>query len=121
MPGNVTARGLSIVFDCPQIALKFLFFFISAPQCGNLTWRQGWHIIKVEAFLILDSAWSEERARVNTKVERQIRGLNDGTTFAIYKRYLDENDIGAWSDKYSTSLCVEYVGPGFFAVSGKFV
>jgi len=72
-------------------------------------------------FLIMDSSWSKERARANTKIERQGRKLNDGTTFEIYKRYLDENDVKTWSDKYSTSVCVEYFGPGFFAVSGKFV
>ena len=40
--------------------------------------------------LILDSAWTERRARYNQKVERQERRLNDGTRFEIYKRYLTE-------------------------------
>ena len=39
-------------------------------------------------FLVLDSAWSPERAAVNRKVEHQPRRLNDGTTFDIYKRLL---------------------------------
>ncbi len=40
-------------------------------------------------FLILDSAWSTERARFNAREERQPRRLNDGTAFEVYKRYCD--------------------------------
>jgi len=46
-------------------------------------------------FLILDSAWSTERAKFNAREERQPRRLNDGTAFEIYKRY-----------------CVEAISPG---------
>lgn len=107
------------IYDC-----ALLGFLVS-----HMTTEQETHLFRILRailstagdFLIMDSAWSEERARVNTKIERQARRLNDGTTFEIYKRYLDENDVKAWSDKYSTSLCVEYFGPGFFAVLGKFV
>ena len=72
-------------------------------------------------FLILDSAWSTERARFNAKVERQQRQLNDGTRFDIYKRYCDEEDIAAWATKYRVNLSVEYFGTAFFAVSGSFM
>ena len=48
-------------------------------------------------FLILDSAWSPERARFNAKAERQERRLNDGTRFEIYKRYIDRQDIDGWA------------------------
>ena len=71
-------------------------------------------------FLILDSAWSAERATVNTKAGRQNRQLNDGTTFEVYKRYCDRADIAGWSKKYSVDLQVEHFGTAFYAVSGSF-
>lgn len=69
-------------------------------------------------FLILDSAWSAERAKFNAKVERQPRRLNDGTSFEIYKRYCDRDDIAAWESKYGVTVRVEHFGTAFFAVSG---
>jgi ubiquinone/menaquinone biosynthesis C-methylase UbiE len=71
-------------------------------------------------FLVLDSAWSPERATVNQKVERQPRRLNDGTTFEIYKRYCDRADIARWAVEYGVELHVEHFGPAFFAVAGAF-
>ena len=70
-------------------------------------------------FLILDSAWSPERARFNAKVERQQRRLNDGTPFEIYKRYLDRQDVDAWVTRYGVELSVEHAGTAFIAVSGS--
>jgi demethylmenaquinone methyltransferase/2-methoxy-6-polyprenyl-1,4-benzoquinol methylase len=72
-------------------------------------------------FLILDSAWSAERARFNVKAGRQERRLNDGTGFEIYKRYFDEHDIASWANKYGVTLSVEHFGTAFLAVSGSFV
>ena len=72
-------------------------------------------------FLILDSAWSPERALSNQKVEHQPRRLNDGTTFTIYKRYCDRDDIARWAAQYNVELCVEHFGPAFYAVSGRWV
>ena len=71
-------------------------------------------------FLILDSAWSPERAAVNHKVERQPRRLNDGTTFDIYKRYCDRDDIARWATQCGAELQIEHFGPAFYAVSGTF-
>ena len=71
-------------------------------------------------FLILDSAWSPDRAAVNHKVEHQPRRLNDGTTFEIYKRYCDRDDIARWAAQYSVELHVEHFGAAFYAVSGAF-
>jgi ubiquinone/menaquinone biosynthesis C-methylase UbiE len=69
-------------------------------------------------FLILDSAWSLERARFNAKTERQQRRLNDGSTFAIYKRYIDRQDIVDWGRKYGVETRIEHFGAAFLAVSG---
>src|SRR5262245_6608631 len=66
-------------------------------------------------FLILDSAWSPERAEFNAKVERQPRRLNDGTVFEIYKRYCDQNDFRRWAREFDISLRIEHFGPAFYA------
>jgi ubiquinone/menaquinone biosynthesis C-methylase UbiE len=69
-------------------------------------------------FLILDSAWSLERARFNAKSERQERRLNDGSRFEIYKRYLDRHDIVEWERKYGVATSIAHFGTAFVAVSG---
>jgi len=69
-------------------------------------------------FLILDSAWSLERARFNAKTERQERRLNGGTTFEIHKRYIDRQDIIEWGTKYGVETRIEHFGAAFCAVSG---
>ena len=71
-------------------------------------------------FLILDSAWSLERAKFNRKVERQPRQLTDGTPFEIYKRYCDRDDISRWAREHDAELSIEHFGPAFYAVSGVF-
>ena len=71
-------------------------------------------------FLILDSAWSTQRAGFNAKVERQQRRLNDGTPFEIYKRYCDREDISAWANKYHAVIGIEHFETAFYAVSGSF-
>jgi ubiquinone/menaquinone biosynthesis C-methylase UbiE len=71
-------------------------------------------------FLILDSAWSQERARFNEKVERQERRLNDGTRFEIYKRYCAQGDVLGWASTYDATVRIEHFGTAFVAVSGHF-
>ena len=71
-------------------------------------------------FLILDSAWTDLRARFNTKTGTQSRRLNNGEQFDIYKRYLDQSDIAGWSARYDIDSHVEYFGRALFAVSGRF-
>jgi demethylmenaquinone methyltransferase/2-methoxy-6-polyprenyl-1,4-benzoquinol methylase len=71
-------------------------------------------------FVIFESAWSTERAKVNAKIERQTRRLNDGTAFEIYKRYCDPNDIARWARNHDVVLRIEHFGTAFCAVSGTF-
>ena len=71
-------------------------------------------------FLILDSAWSPERARVNAKVERQARRLNDGTALRSTSGTVIRDDISRWSREYDVKLHIEHFGPAFYAVSGAF-
>ena len=70
-------------------------------------------------FVILEAAWSAERAKVNAKVERQTRRLNDGTAFEIYKRYCDRNDIARWGREHDVMLRIDHFGIAFCAVSGN--
>ena len=70
--------------------------------------------------LILESAWSAERAQVNAKVERQARRLNDGTRFEVYKRYCDRDDIARWAQEHRFTPRIEYFGRALCAVSGTF-
>jgi ubiquinone/menaquinone biosynthesis C-methylase UbiE len=72
-------------------------------------------------FLILDSAWSPQRARFNTKTEHQTRRLNDGTSFEIYKRYFDRADVAAWAGRHRIATSIEHFGAAFVAVSGQFI
>jgi SAM-dependent methyltransferase len=70
--------------------------------------------------LILESAWTDLRARFNEKMGRQLRRLNDGTEFDIYKRYIGRDDITAWESKYGLTLSIEHFGEALCAVSGSF-
>jgi hypothetical protein len=70
--------------------------------------------------LILESAWSAERAAVNAKIERQTRRLNDGTSFEVYKRYCDQDDISRWAQEHGFNPRIEHFGAAFCAVSGSF-
>jgi len=70
--------------------------------------------------LILESAWTDLRAKFNEKAERQLRRLNDGTEFPIYKRYIGRDDIAAWDRKYGLMTRIEHFGEALCAVSACF-
>ena len=70
-------------------------------------------------FLLLESAWSPERAKVNPKADQQERRLNDGTAFEIYKRYIDRDDVLEWQRRHDVALEIEHFGAAFVAVSGR--
>jgi ubiquinone/menaquinone biosynthesis C-methylase UbiE len=98
----------------------FLLSHLTEPQEHVLFDTLHAMLAPAGRFLILDSAWSPERAVVNRKVERQLRRLNDGTTFEIYKRYCDRDDIARWTADYGAELRIEHFGPAFYVVSGAF-
>jgi ubiquinone/menaquinone biosynthesis C-methylase UbiE len=97
----------------------FLISHLSDDQEQTLFERLRQILDTSGRFLILESAWSAERARFNVKVERQQRRLNDGTRFEIYKRYIDRQDVDGWAKRYGVELSVEHVGAAFIAVSGS--
>jgi ubiquinone/menaquinone biosynthesis C-methylase UbiE len=105
-------------YDCALVG--FLLSHVTRPQE-----RTFFDILRAMLepsgrFLILDSAWSPERAMVNQKEERQERRLNDGTLFEIYKRYYDRQDVEEWAGQYGVTLQIEHFATAFLAVSGYF-
>jgi ubiquinone/menaquinone biosynthesis C-methylase UbiE len=105
-------------YDCALVG--FLLSHLIEDQERSVFEKLGRMLDVSGRFLILDSAWSPERATFNAKTERQERRLNDGTRFEIYKRYIDRQDIDGWSTKYGVQLAIEQFGTAFVAVSGWF-
>lgn len=71
-------------------------------------------------FLILDSVWTEARAKVREKEGPQERGLNDGRCFQIYKKYFDEQDLVSMQESHGITLVTKHFGKAFFASQGTF-
>jgi ubiquinone/menaquinone biosynthesis C-methylase UbiE len=105
--------------SCDSALVGFLLSHVSEDEERRLFEILHSTLDESGRFLILDSAYSPERARFNAKVERQARRLSDGTRFEIYKRYFDRQDIAGW-EKYGVTLTIEHFGTAFFAVSGTF-
>jgi ubiquinone/menaquinone biosynthesis C-methylase UbiE len=105
-------------FDCALVG--FLLSHLNEEQ-ESILFTTLYRILHSSGrFLILDSAYSAERASFNAKIERQRRRLNDGACFEVYKRYCDREDIAAWSKQYDVTINVEHFGTAFYAVSGSF-
>lgn len=67
------------------------------------------------AILILDSTWSEARARTRRKAGPQTRTLEDGREFLIYKKHFDQNDLVAMATTHGVKVAVEHFGKVFLA------
>ena len=86
-PTSSSRRSPERAYDCALVG--FLLSHLTEEQ-ERLVFEKLGRVLDVSGrFLILDSAWSPERARFNAKTERQERRLNDGTRFEVYKRYID--------------------------------
>ena len=103
-------------YDCALVG--FLLSHLTEAQERLLFSALTRMLVPSGRFLILESAWSPERAKVNVKADRQERRLNDGTAFEIYKRYFDRDDVLEWQRRHDVSLEVEHFGAAFVAVSG---
>lgn len=68
--------------------------------------------------LILDSIWSQERAKTRKKEGEQVRRLNDGREFTIYKKYFTLSDIEALGEAFSLAIAIHHFGRTFCAFSG---
>jgi putative AdoMet-dependent methyltransferase len=69
--------------------------------------------------LWIDGAWSLKRAEYREKEGMQVRTLNNGQEFNIFKKYFDESDIKKLSKKYGFTIEQLYLGDVFFAVRAK--
>ena len=69
--------------------------------------------------LILDSAWSTQRAKNRPKAGAQIRKLNNGKEFPIYKKYFDRQDIVNMGTMYEMNMEIHHFGKVFCAFSGQ--
>ncbi len=70
-------------------------------------------------FVILDSAWNEEKAKKRKKSGIQERPLKDGRKFKILKKYFDRNDAKVWEKKYNLKSKVFYEGRVLIGITGK--
>jgi len=72
------------------------------------------------SFLILDSVWTSARAAVRQREGKQLRRLNDGRSYPIYKRYFDRRDLEAMEERHGMTTSIEHFGGAFFALRGTF-
>lgn len=128
------AKERAKVLDCIH---KCQFFKIDAFQLGSIELRPAVYLIgffishltpeeesqffsliknkisREGKIIILDSAWSNKRVKTRKKEGRQVRKLNNGTAFDIYKRYLTKEDLRIMSKRESLNINIEYFGDAF--------
>ncbi len=72
-------------------------------------------ILKPDSRLMLvDSTWSKKRQQYRQKEGVQKRALNDGRTFAIYKRYFSKSDIEETLLRHHFRLVSYWEGDAWF-------
>ena len=71
-------------------------------------------------FVIIDSAWSNERAVTRKKSGIQKRAVSDGREYQIYKRYFEKKDFDDMAEKYKINVSVIHEGREHIAVVGSF-
>lgn len=69
--------------------------------------------------LVLDSTWNQQRALTREKEGKQVRRLNNGTQFNIYKKYFDQTDIESFGSKHNLKIEVHHFGSTFCAFTGE--
>jgi ubiquinone/menaquinone biosynthesis C-methylase UbiE len=105
----ITGDFLSDELDLPPFQCALIGFFLShlsEEQEGLFFERLRSILAPRGSFLILDSVWSEERARVKQKEGIQKRMLNNGRCFQVYKRYLSREDVALMESKYNLDLAI---------------
>ena len=69
--------------------------------------------------VVVDSIWNEERSKKREKQGRQIRNLNDGREFEIYKRYFESSDVDELSKKHGIDFSIEHEGGTLIVAVGR--
>lgn len=67
--------------------------------------------------LLIDSVWSEDRAKLREKDGIQSRKLNDGTEFQIYKKYFTKTEAESIGENYGFKSTLKYFGKTMFISS----
>lgn len=89
----------------------FISHLIESEEQLFIEWLKS-HIN--ERIVIIDSTWSDDRLKTRLKYGNQIRKLNDGTEFNIFKKYFDEKDIYEFGSKYNLKTEILYFGKTMF-------
>jgi len=79
------------LFD--RALVGFLFSHLSLEE-EETFFKRLQRILKPDPqLMVVDSTWSKRRQQYRQKEGVQERALNDGRTFAVYKRYFSKSDI----------------------------
>jgi ubiquinone/menaquinone biosynthesis C-methylase UbiE len=70
--------------------------------------------------LLVDSAWSAERATTNKKSGVQTRTVAGGRNYLVRKRYLDEDELQRMTELYQMTFHTHFSGKAFMSSEGKF-
>jgi ubiquinone/menaquinone biosynthesis C-methylase UbiE len=98
-------------FDCVMVG--FLLSHLEDLDESRL-FGMASHVLRPSGSLtIVDSVWSEERARTHKKNGTQIRILNDGREFRIHKHYFDRSAYQALGAKHGVRFDIVYYGRVF--------
>ncbi len=66
--------------------------------------------------LIIDSSWSSERQKYRKKEEMQMRKLDDGREFSIFKRYFEIDELEHVLSQYGYHAKQRYFGNAFLTI-----
>ena len=105
-------------FDCALVG--FLIGHVSDEREAAFVGALRQFLRPGAQFLILESIWSEERARTRIREGRERRALNDGREFDIYKRYFDRCDFEQMGERHHLNLSVVHAGRVYIAALGNF-
>lgn len=103
-------------YDCAVIG--FLIGHFTKAQEKALFEKLGRILKRGSEILIIDSTWTRKRAEKQNKEDIEVRRLNDGSTYKIYKKYFDRDELAELIRGYGFTVKDTYFGNTFTAVSG---
>lgn len=70
------------------------------------------------SFIVIESTWTQKRARGEKKEDIAVRKLEDGRKFQIYKRYFEQGELEQLLEKNGCTVQKSFFGTTFTAVIG---
>jgi ubiquinone/menaquinone biosynthesis C-methylase UbiE len=115
-------RGDALTLDLgtsafDSIIVAFLLSHLTPQQQSGLIGSLARALRRGGRLLILDSAWSEARARVRSRVSEQERVVADGRSFRLHKRYFTGDELSDLAIRRGLTPRGEHAGDVFLAVS----